>query len=35
VNFSGDLNLHQLSHGARALDPMYAEHLRRWGYQFR
>jgi hypothetical protein len=35
VNFGGDLNLHQLAHGARVLDPAYEAHLRRCGYRFR
>jgi hypothetical protein len=28
----GDLNLHQLAHGAGVLDETYREHLRRCGY---
>jgi hypothetical protein len=33
VNFGGDLNLHQLAHGAGVLDLVYDAHLRRCGYQ--
>jgi hypothetical protein len=35
VNFGGDLNLHQLAHGAGVLDPVYEAHLRRCGYRLR
>jgi hypothetical protein len=33
VNFGGDLNLHQLAHGAEVLDPFCDTHLRRCGYR--
>ena len=33
LNYGGDLNLHQLAHGAGVLDETYREHLRRCGYR--
>ena len=33
LNYGGDLNLHQLVHGAGVLDETYREHLRRCGYR--
>jgi hypothetical protein len=33
LNYGGDLNLHQLAHGAGVLDKTYREHLRRCGYR--
>ena len=33
LNYGGDLNLHQLAHGAGVLDTTYREHLRRCGYR--
>jgi hypothetical protein len=35
LNYGGDLNLHQLAHGAGILNEAYREHLRRWGYRGR
>lgn len=35
LNYGGDLNLHQLAHGAGVLDDAYREHLRRCGYRGR
>ena len=35
LNFGGDLNLHQLAHGAGVLDAVYRRHLRRCGYKGR
>ena len=33
LNYGGDLNLHQLAHGAGVLDETYREHLQRCGYR--
>ena len=33
LNYGGDLNLHQLAHGAGVLDDVYRSHLRRCGYR--
>jgi len=33
LNYGGDLNLHQLAHGAGVLDETYREHLQRYGYR--
>ena len=33
LNYSGDLNLHQLAHGDRVLDGVYGSHLQRCGYR--
>jgi hypothetical protein len=33
LNYGGDLNLHQLAHGAGVLDATYREHLRHCGYR--
>jgi hypothetical protein len=33
LNFGGDLNLHQISHGRGVLDEQYRSHLRRCGYK--
>jgi hypothetical protein len=33
LNYGGDLNLHQLAHGAGVLDDTYREHLQRCGYR--
>ena len=33
LNYGGDLNLHQLAHGAGMLDEVYRSHLRRCGYR--
>jgi hypothetical protein len=33
LNYGGDLNLHQLAHGAGVLDETYRKHLQRCGYR--